>query len=59
MENLLTIKQMAVQLGLSWRGLNELTKRRQIPVIKLGRSVRYSPSAVEKAIEKLTIREVQ
>ena len=59
MENLLTIKQMAVQLGLSWRGLNELTKRRQIPVIKLGRSVRYSPSAVEKAIEKLTIKEVQ
>jgi len=59
MENLLTIKQMAVQLGLSWRGLNELTKRRQVPVIKLGRSVRYSPSAVEKALEKLTIREVQ
>lgn len=58
MENLLTIKQMAAHLGLSWRGLQEHTKRRTIPHIKLGRSVRYRASDVEKALVKLTVKSI-
>jgi len=58
MEKLLTIKEMAAMLSMSWRGVQELTKRRQIPVVRLGRSIRYAPGAVERAIEKLTVRSI-
>ena len=58
MEKLLTIKEMAAMLSMSWRGVQELTKRREIPVVRLGRSVRYNPPAVAKALEKLTVRSI-
>jgi excisionase family DNA binding protein len=58
MEKLLTIKEMAAMLSMSWRGVQELTKRREIPVVRLGRSVRYRPEAVSKALEKLTVRSI-
>jgi len=34
-----------------------LRKRRLIPYIKLGKSVRFDPAAVAAAIQKLTIKE--
>jgi predicted DNA-binding transcriptional regulator AlpA len=55
---LLTEKQMAALLAISWRGLQELRKRRLVPHIRLGRSIRYCPSAVQTAIEKLTVESV-
>ncbi len=58
MEKLLTIKEMAAMLSMSWRGVQELTKRREIPVVRLGRSVRYNPPAVAKALEKLTVKSI-
>ena len=58
MTQLLTLKEMAPKLAISWRGLQELTKRRLVPVVRLGRNVRYNPEAVAKAVEKLTIREI-
>jgi len=35
-----------------------LRKRRLIPYIKLGKSVRFDPAAVTAAVQKLSVREV-
>lgn len=53
---LMTRPQLAEALGLTTRGIDSLTKRRVIPVIKLsGRAVRYSPEAVQRALDNLTV----
>ncbi len=41
---LLTARQAAEQLAISTRKLWELTQRRDIPSIRIGRSVRYAPA---------------
>jgi len=56
--SLLTEKQQAQRLNCSWRHLVNLRARRQIPYIKLGRIIRYDPVAVDKALAKLTVREL-
>jgi excisionase family DNA binding protein len=47
---------MIVALNISRRHLAELRARRLIPFVKLGRSVRFNPTAVAAAIEQLTVR---
>ena len=42
----------------SQRHIVSLREKRLIPFIKLGRCVRYDLDAVNKALEKLTIREI-
>ena len=44
----------------SVRGVDEMIKRRKIPVIRIGhRTVRFSWPDVEAALEKLTVRAVE
>ncbi len=57
---LLTREQLAQRLGLSVDGLNKFVAQKRIPVIKLGwRTHRFSWPAVERALAKMTIAEVQ
>jgi hypothetical protein len=53
-----TEKQQAAQLQCSLRHLVDLRNKRLIPFIRLGRSIRYDPNAVQRALEKLTIKEL-
>lgn len=48
-------REMAHFLGISERKLSTMVSRREIPVIKLGRSVRFDPIEVKKALKRLTI----
>jgi len=48
-------REMARFLGISERKLSTMVSRREIPVIKLGRSVRFDPIEVKKALKRLTI----
>jgi hypothetical protein len=56
-KTLLSEKEQAAQLSISWRGLQEARKKRLIPCVRIGRRVLYRPSDVERALERLTIRE--
>ncbi len=59
-EGLLTKEQLRDRLNLkSTRGVDELVRRRVVPVVVLGhRTRRFSWPAVQAAIEKLTIQAV-
>jgi hypothetical protein len=52
-KTLLTEKEQARLLSMSWRGLQEFRKRGLVPCIRIGRLVRYSPKDVERALQKL------
>ena len=54
---LVTEKELATLLNISWQHLVNLRKRRLVPFVRLGKSVRYSPTKVAKALEKLTVEE--
>ena len=56
-KQLLTGKELAHVIGCSWRHVQTLREKRQIPFVKLGRLVRYNPQEVMKAIEKMTTKE--
>lgn len=56
---LLDIHEIAETLGCSWRHVQNLKDRRMIPHLKLGRLVKFRLADVERALEKLTVREVQ
>lgn len=47
---LLTAKQAAHALAISERKLWSMTAGQEIPVVRIGRAVRYSPAALEKWI---------
>jgi excisionase family DNA binding protein len=49
--------QMAQFLGVSQRKLSMMVSNRQIPVIRIGRSVRFDLNKVITALEKYTIEE--
>jgi excisionase family DNA binding protein len=49
--------QMAQFLGVSQRKLSMMVSSRQIPVIRIGRSVRFDLNKVIRALEKYTIEE--
>jgi excisionase family DNA binding protein len=55
---LLSLKEQAALLSISWRHLEELTKKRLIPCVRLGRRRLYRPSQVVEALEKLTVKTV-
>ena len=58
--DLLTKEQVRMQLNLpSTRSVDELVRRRALACVRLGwRTVRFSPQAVQTAIDKLTIRAI-
>ena len=60
-EELLNKEQLRQRLNLtSVRCVDEMVKRRRIPVIRMGhRTVRFSWPEVEAALEKLTVRAVE
>jgi len=56
---LLTRNELAPLLGLTVRGIDSLTKRRVIPVVKLsGRAVRYDIEAVQEALKARTVEAI-
>jgi hypothetical protein len=57
-QTLISPKEQARRIDCSLRHLQNLKNRRLIPHIKLGRLVRYDPVAVQRALEKLTVREL-
>lgn len=59
-ERLLTKRELARKLNLpSTRSIDELVRRKALPVIRFGwRTLRFSPRAIELAIEKLTVRSI-
>jgi hypothetical protein len=56
--NIVTEKELAEELRISLRGLINLRNRRLLPHLRIGRLIRYDRAAVEKALEKLTVREI-
>jgi len=58
-KTLLPLREQAELLSISWRHLQELSRKRLIPCVRLGRRILFNPLHVEKALEKLTVREVQ
>ena len=54
----LTKREIARIIGKSPRAIEYMMRSRVIPFVRLGRNVRFKLAAVEKALEKLTIREV-
>jgi excisionase family DNA binding protein len=57
-EGLFNRSQMARYLGISERKLSTMVSLRQIPVIKIGRCVRFDHIDVRKALNKLTIESI-
>jgi excisionase family DNA binding protein len=55
---LLTVEQISKWLGVSKRTIANLTARRKIPFVKVGRCVRFKLRDVEKAIEKMTVKSI-
>ena len=53
-----TAKQQAAELNCSLRHLAKLKAQRLIPYIKLGRILRFDPEAVQRALDKLSVREI-
>jgi excisionase family DNA binding protein len=51
-------KQIADYLGVSERTVSNMMSRRIIPVIKFGRSVRFDPVQVHKAMTKYQIEAI-
>lgn len=54
---LLTEKEQAAVLSISANHLVNLRRGRLVPHVRLGKSIRYNPIEVAKAMEKLTIKE--
>jgi hypothetical protein len=56
--SLRTEQQEADRLNVCLRTMVNWRNRRLIPVIRIGRMVRYDPADVDKALAKLTIKEL-
>lgn len=48
--------EAAVMLGCSWRHVQNLTTRRLLSSVRLGRLVKYRRSDIEKCLEKLCVK---
>ena len=58
--SLLTIAELAKELRMTYRGIQELTASRKIPVIRIGRRfTRYSLPRVLDALARFEIKEVR
>ena len=55
---LLKEKQQAKELNCSLRHLINLRQKRLIPFIRLGQAIRYNPEDVQRALAKLTVKEL-
>ena len=55
---LLNRKQIADYIGVSERTISNMMRKRLIPVIKIGKSVRFDPTKVRKALDKYEIEEI-
>lgn len=53
---LLTRDNIAENLGLSVRTIDAMVKQRKIPVVRIGRKVRFNPNEIEKWINKREIK---
>jgi len=51
-------KQIAYYIGVSERTISNMMRKRLIPVIKIGKSVRFDPSKVRKALDKYEIEAI-
>jgi hypothetical protein len=51
-----TAREQAAQIRISLRHLQNLCNKRLIPFIKLGKSIRFDPVAVQKALQKLEVK---
>jgi len=51
-------KQIADYIGVSERTISNMMRQRRIPVIKIGKSVRFDPSKVRKALDKYEIEAI-
>ena len=58
MSNFFARNEQAEQLQCSIRHLINLRNKRLIPYVRLGKSIRYDPAAVQRALEKLTVKEL-
>lgn len=54
MEKLLTIEEVAEQLGISKSTVKAWTSRRVIPVVKMGRMIRINPQTLKELIHRNT-----
>ena len=57
-KTLLSEKEQAALLSISWRGLQEARRKGLIPFVRIGRRVLYRPADVERALENLTSKEL-
>jgi excisionase family DNA binding protein len=48
--------EAAAMMDCSWRHVQNLTTRRLLASVRLGRLVRYRRSDIEKCLEKLTVK---
>ena len=48
----LTVEQCAIYLGRTVDGVRGLVKRRQVPVIRLGRKVQFDKEALDRWIQR-------
>lgn len=55
LQSLLNEKQVAAALGVTARHVRSLRARGLIPYIKLGRIVKFSPTGVSDALQRLTV----
>jgi excisionase family DNA binding protein len=55
---LLDKREAAALLGCSWRHVQNLTARRLLPSVRLGRLIKYRRSDIERALDKLTVRSI-
>ena len=51
-------KQIADYIGVSERTISNMMRQRRIPVIKIGKSVRFDPTKVRKALDKYEIEAI-
>ncbi|MBE2179910.1 MAG: helix-turn-helix domain-containing protein [Chthoniobacterales bacterium] len=55
---LLDKNEAAALLGCSFRHIQNLTARRLLPCVRLGKLVRYRRADLERALDKLTVRSI-
>jgi excisionase family DNA binding protein len=56
--NLFNRREIADYIGVSERTVSNMMRQRRIPVIKIGKTVRFDPLKVRKALEKYEIESI-
>ena len=58
-KRLITVKELSIYLGKSEGSIYQMIFRKEIPHIKLGRSVRFDLQEINEWIEKHSVKEVE